>query len=388
MLPKGKKRGVKNPALAAGFLNPPQIDDLDRGGLILSELSNCKTTIAKFFEAFTQHEAKLSPPCTRKVVMGLSHGDLHGGNLLLDSQGLVWLIDFATVEDDTHVLKDLTKFLASCFFLYLHESVNEDSINRWAKLFATTPDATTALPLLSEANVEKQDQEKAFFLLSLLGRLRHCMCLYEIGDDAPNNDGLPFAVALFSWSVRMLSYSEPTHYQKKRAVYFAVATAQRLMMEAKIDVGKKGTEWINDFKSVWEGQKGRRLSTSATQLQKLKFDFDLEFPRYLSQVGATEAWTTDLLTRGESPCDGKRNNSLSEVFRESGWKAHDPFSTGIKDLEQTCLHSFSFVARSETSRAILRQVDRHWRFRHRQDYLDQTVFFRSVATSTQRRRGG
>lgn len=42
----------------------------------------------------------------RKVVVGLAHNDLHGGNLLVDSQGLVWLIDFATVKQDQHVLID------------------------------------------------------------------------------------------------------------------------------------------------------------------------------------------------------------------------------------------------------------------------------------------
>ena len=40
------------------------------------------------------------------MVCGLAHNDLHGGNLLVDSQGLVWLIDFATVKADQHVLID------------------------------------------------------------------------------------------------------------------------------------------------------------------------------------------------------------------------------------------------------------------------------------------
>ena len=49
----------------------------------------------------------LSEQCSRCVpsipfadgaLLGLCHNDLHGGNLLVDSQGLVWLIDFATVS--------------------------------------------------------------------------------------------------------------------------------------------------------------------------------------------------------------------------------------------------------------------------------------------------
>ena len=45
------------------------------------------------------------------------------------------------------------------------------------------------------------------------------MCIYESGPGSPENDGLPFAVALFSWSTRMLSYSEPSLHQKTRALW-------------------------------------------------------------------------------------------------------------------------------------------------------------------------
>ena len=29
---------------------------------------------------------------------GLTHGDLHGGNLLMDATGTLWMIDFATID--------------------------------------------------------------------------------------------------------------------------------------------------------------------------------------------------------------------------------------------------------------------------------------------------
>merc|ERR1712183_706068 len=148
------------------------------------------------------------------------------------------------------------------------------------------------------------------------------MCLYQIGDDAPNNDGLPFAVALFSWSARMLSYSEPTLHQKHRAVYLAVASSQRLMKEAGVDIGPTASQWMSDFLAVWEGQKGRRLSTSASQLQKTRFDFEQEFPSYLSQVGSAEAWTTDLLTR-EKVHVLENAITATKVFRRAGGKAND-----------------------------------------------------------------
>jgi hypothetical protein len=123
------------------------------------------------------------------------------------------------------------------------------------------------------------------------------MCIYEVGEDAPSNDGVPFAMALFSWSTRMLSYSEPSLHQKGRALYFAMTFAHRLLWEAGVDTGPVANEWIEEFRMIWEGQKGRRLSCGASQLQVTRFDYEIELPRFLSQVGCAEAWSTDFLTR-------------------------------------------------------------------------------------------
>ena len=51
---------------------------------------------------------------------GRAHGDLHGGNLLLDVAGNVWLIDFATTGPG-HSLTDLAKLVVSCLGNYLPE---------------------------------------------------------------------------------------------------------------------------------------------------------------------------------------------------------------------------------------------------------------------------
>jgi ankyrin repeat protein len=190
---------------------------------------------------------------------------------------------------------DLSKFLASCLFLYLEDNVGESHIHTFAKLLFTTPDATTALPLVGGEQLKSDPT--ATFVLELLTRIRHCLCIYEIGDDVPNNDGVPFALSFFSWSARMLSYSEPSMHQKTRASFFALAGAQRVMWEAGVDVGPTALEWIEQYRTIWEGQKGRRLSTSATHVQVASFEFESDFPRYLAQIGTAEAWSTDFLTR-------------------------------------------------------------------------------------------
>ncbi|CAK0897406.1 unnamed protein product [Prorocentrum cordatum] len=242
---EGAKRSKHNAALGIGFLTPPDI---------VIELCGKRSTIKRFFQEFTEQEQRFNTKFDRQIVFGLAHNDLHGGNLLLDSQGLVWLIDFATVKDNVHVLMDLSKFLASCLFLYLEDHVNESHIQTFAKLLFATPDATTALPLIGGEQLKSDPT--ATFVLELLTRIRHCICIYEIGDDVPDNDGVPFALAFFSWSARMLSYSEPSIHQKTRASFFALAGAQRVMWEAGVDVGPTALEWIEQCRTVWEGQKG------------------------------------------------------------------------------------------------------------------------------------
>eukprot|EP00434_Breviolum_minutum_P041673 symbB.v1.2.037072.t1/scaffold5376.1/size27864/1 len=313
---EGAKRGAKSPALAAGFQQPVEIDELDPEGKFITELCGRKQTVRDLFQQFSDMETTLKESLQRKVVCGLAHNDLHGGNLLVDSQGLVWLIDFATVKADQHVLIDLTKFLSACTFMYLQDKVGETHIQSLAKMLAVTPDATTDLPLAFLNDV--QDDPVATFFFRILSRIRFCMCIYESGPGSPENDGLPFAVALFSWSTRMLSYSEPSLHQKTRALYWSIASMQRILWAIGHEVGPTASKWIEEpwlipmasivffffvrlqeKRELWEGQKGRRLSSSvATDKQAVAaYQFELELPTYLSQAGASEAWSTDILTR-------------------------------------------------------------------------------------------
>ncbi|CAE7578539.1 unnamed protein product [Symbiodinium sp. CCMP2592] len=183
---EGAKRAAKSAALAAGFQNPVEIDDLDPDGKIIQELCGRKQTVRDLFQNFSNMEAKLSEHFKREVVVGLCHNDLHGGNLLVDSQGLVWLIDFATVEAGKHVLMDLSKFLSACAFMYLQDSVNEEHVQSIAKILCMTPDATTDLPVALMDAVREDPVAKLFF--QILVRIRHSMCLFESGPGSPRND--------------------------------------------------------------------------------------------------------------------------------------------------------------------------------------------------------
>lgn len=77
--------------------------DVFHGLFFPQELCGRKQTVRALFQSFADMEKTFKESLQRNVVVGLAHNDLHGGNLLVDSQGLVWLIDFATVKEDQHV---------------------------------------------------------------------------------------------------------------------------------------------------------------------------------------------------------------------------------------------------------------------------------------------
>ena len=84
---EGAKRLNKSPALAKGFMNPVDVESLDPSGSFVQELCGTRKTVKEFFSDFVAHEPRMQGMLQREVVCGLCHNDLHGGNLLLDSQG-------------------------------------------------------------------------------------------------------------------------------------------------------------------------------------------------------------------------------------------------------------------------------------------------------------
>merc|ERR1719284_1087767 len=103
---------------------------------------------------------------------------------------------------------------------------------------------------------------------------------------------------MFSWSARMLSYNEPDLHHQTRALYFALASAQRLLVEAGVDVGTVPIGWMKEFGMVWQGSKKREsISSASAVMQAATYQFGASLPGFLGQVGTAEAWSTDFLTR-------------------------------------------------------------------------------------------
>ena len=67
------------------------------------------------------------------------------------------------------------------------------------------------------------DLPPAFLALDSCGDRFDCGDRLDCGDRFVGD-----ALAFFSWSVRMLSYNEPSRFQKTRALYCSLAGAQRM----------------------------------------------------------------------------------------------------------------------------------------------------------------
>ena len=71
-----------------------------------------------FFRQLKEDMAAYSKGAGELRRMGkLVHGDLNGANILVDSESIVWVIDFAFTAPG-HVLKDLAKLENTCLFEY------------------------------------------------------------------------------------------------------------------------------------------------------------------------------------------------------------------------------------------------------------------------------
>eukprot|EP00746_Dinoflagellata_sp_MGD_P141027 gnl/MRDRNA2_/MRDRNA2_74191_c0_seq1.p1 gnl/MRDRNA2_/MRDRNA2_74191_c0~~gnl/MRDRNA2_/MRDRNA2_74191_c0_seq1.p1 ORF type:complete len:1441 (+),score=225.46 gnl/MRDRNA2_/MRDRNA2_74191_c0_seq1:74-4396(+) len=288
---EASKRAQKSMHLAVGFLQPADAQELDMDGSYVENLFGSKLTVQDCALQLTAQLNACAKHFHRSVVRGLVHGDLHGGNLLVDSQSTVWIIDFATVKQN-HSLFDCTKFLASVCFMYCDAQVNQDDFNQVLKVLCSTPDATTPLP------PKKSPVAANMHLQLLLESVRYYCCHFEGGEDAPDNDGIPFIISFLSWSVRMMSYEEPNFLQKKRALGATILFSCRLLYAASKSMSEVFVETMVSGTSLWESSKGARLSVTAlSNNDELEKQAQMDVSSFLGQLGAVEGWMVDIVTR-------------------------------------------------------------------------------------------
>ena len=125
----------------------------ERCAMLVPQLLPDGVTAGDFFQGFVRAlEAADRVKLLVATARGLSHGDLHGGNLLVDPTESVFLIDYAAAEEGRHALEDVGKLLASVLLMYLGADPADDEgfaqLCKWLAaapptgVFPTSPAAT------------------------------------------------------------------------------------------------------------------------------------------------------------------------------------------------------------------------------------------------------
>eukprot|EP00937_MAST-01D_sp_MAST-1D-sp2_P001358 g1358.t1 len=226
-----------------------------------------------FFQGFADSIASFCGELP--TARGMVHGDLNGNNVLIDTEGIVWLIDFAATGR-AHVLKDFAK-LESCFlFEYVHDHDDEQFD---ALLDAVCAVTDMRLPLQAQvqgsASAASQsstpNQGRAFrgafetawlavcslrasaarFLVACAGVAEPSGGDADAGVDAASSNTdifhpVQYSIAMLCYSLRALSYRDTRRFQKRWALLSAMAHA-KLIMQAMPSGGGDGNESSGAF---------------------------------------------------------------------------------------------------------------------------------------------
>ncbi len=238
-----------------------------------SEPPGGEETVDSFLRRFVTTLKEADTRC--KTTHGLSHGDLHGGNLLLDVTGEVWLIGYTTAAPGPS-LNDFGQLLLATLVQYMPAAVEEDdAFEDLCVRLAAVPSTSTAFPLSPAATGRMRRLEE------VVAALWPHVCAMD-----PGTSGAPVAWALLRYAVRMCDYPQCDAWQKQRSAFLATACAARLLADA----AGSPCPWADAARLQWGA--GSVLSASVST------DPSSEVLRaYVSDVGRMEAWQPDPITR-------------------------------------------------------------------------------------------
>lgn len=172
----------------------------------------------------------LSMPSVRGVI----HGDLHSGNLLLQAPGpSLWIIDFAKTRADAHTLIDYARFEADLKFYLLKDSVENylpQALTLEAMLLSPSGIADLDAPLanLQELGAEFQKAGASIAALRRVASSHQRRANEDVIGHFGDASVLPYCLALFYFTLRMLTYEQCSAAQKTYAFLAAALTCERI----------------------------------------------------------------------------------------------------------------------------------------------------------------
>eukprot|EP00397_Hematodinium_sp_SG-2012_P000653 GEMP01000654.1.p1 GENE.GEMP01000654.1~~GEMP01000654.1.p1 ORF type:complete len:1788 (+),score=338.78 GEMP01000654.1:165-5528(+) len=293
-----------------GRKEPLDFEEIDPDGKIRKSLVGKKYEHLSITEFFTQVSQQVCDKFSSvQIVTGRGHGDLHGGNLLIDSHGLAWLIDFATAAPGgRHVLYDLTKLLMSSIMLYPHEydAFGDENTNIGAlfQVMAALPRNTHVIPESAYRLIEPRFLQ---FAWEISATLRHAAAKYEADDnlDSP----YPWVIAMLSWCLRISTYREPELPQLRICLYGALCMGARILY---MDDIQSSPPWLIEASMVYASA---RASSPLHTVDCGWEVFNRELQRYLVSVATKDSWLTDPITRQQTQV---MDMQVSCTYYESG----------------------------------------------------------------------
>jgi CheY-like chemotaxis protein len=164
------------------------------------------------------------PPFVRSTYTCITHGDFNHRNLLIDTTGHTWLIDFQSTGRG-HILRDVAK-LDTEFRLTLlapEEATLEERLCMEEALCST--DRFSQVELLATSfSTENQALAKVFEVVLFLRRLARQLVVQN-----PDDDMSEYYIALFYNAMNMLRFYGPL-VQREHALLSASILADRLRM--------------------------------------------------------------------------------------------------------------------------------------------------------------
>eukprot|EP00928_Gymnodinium_smaydae_P067687 TRINITY_DN5069_c0_g1_i1.p1 TRINITY_DN5069_c0_g1~~TRINITY_DN5069_c0_g1_i1.p1 ORF type:complete len:1095 (-),score=230.87 TRINITY_DN5069_c0_g1_i1:67-3288(-) len=286
--------------------------DLNAGKALLLDMVEKLTGIRQpptaFFRRFFQ-DSKFRHMLrhTRFVArFGVTHGDFHTGNVMVDSESRPCLIDFDTLskKGKGHVYLDAAKFLCSLLFLFfLVTTENEADVRYLLRLIAAAPnDLGMRLP---DAPAEASRAVK--FLWSLVDLMLEIFHEYARGNatnekdkavDSMTGETLQMLSQLLSFAVKLTHYQQNAEYpeRKRLALYGAIAFAARLQDEAQEG---SAPAWLAKAKEAWKNSCPRQKGGNDT------VPLETQMERYLTITACKYGWYSDPFTRKRIPLESE-----------------------------------------------------------------------------------
>lgn len=239
---------------------------------------------AKAFFKYFMEKLQARPNKEEEYLHGVVHGDLNGMNILVDSQEIVWLIDFA-LTDTGHILRDMAK-VESCVLLEYSPLESEEDLEV-AKQIVSTLVNVSALNHTLPVRLFK-DPTRLDFVWKVIRSLRGYLGYYCASDPDP----IQMCFAMLHFSVKALHYRDIGLLHKKLALFCALSCAQRISWCLDINGGTSAKLVVGD--DVLEERMMRSLNRSLNMEQLVH-----EKRIYFHKLMVKECYAVDTITRNK-----------------------------------------------------------------------------------------